>query len=154
MSDRIAIMDDGRILQIGTPDEMYHRPKNQFVAGFIGNPPISFCPGAVQDNRFVTDGLDFDLPERVRNVAGAAGSKVTIGIRPENLQPDSATPVEGKISFVESQGREVLYDLTLSGGKILRSIQSGTQNYKLGDQVRWGFDANAVFFFDQDGNRI
>ena len=154
MCDRIALMNKGKIQQIGTPDEMYHQPQNQFVAGFIGNPPISFYPGAVQDGRFVADGLDFDLPERVRTMTSAAGPKLTIGVRPEHIQPESTSPVEGKISFVESQGREVLYDLTLSDGKVLRSIQSGAQTYKLGDQVRWGIDASAVFFFDQDGNRI
>ncbi len=154
MCDRIALMNEGKIQQIGAPDEMYHDPRNRFVAGFIGNPPISFYSGSVEGNRFVAEGLAFDMPEIVANSPIAAGRKITIGIRPEYIQPDFATAIEAEISFVEAQGREVLYDLMLSDGQVLRSIQSGTQRYKLGDRVRGGLDTGAIFFFDEDGNRI
>ena len=154
MCDRIALMNKGKIQQIGTPDEMYHQPQNRFVAGFIGSPPISFCDGVIQDNRFVTEGLDFDLPDRFETASMAAGQKVTIGVRPEYVQPELAVPIEGKIAFVESQGREVLYDLTLTGGKVFRSIQGGGRNFKLGENVRWGIDIGAIFFFGEQGNGI
>ncbi len=154
MSDRIVIMDDGRILQIGTPDEMYHRPSNKFVAGFIGNPPISFADGKVEDGRFVTEGLDFDLPDRIKKASVTAGQNITLGVRPEYLQPDFATPIEAEITFIENQGREALYDLTLAGGHVFRSIQSGEPICKLGDKIRWGIDADASFFFDDQGKRI
>ncbi len=154
MCDRIALMNKGKIQQIGTADEMYHQPQNRFVAGFIGSPPISFCDGVIQDNRFVTEGLDFDLPDRFETASMAAGQKVTIGVRPEYVRPEFAVPIEGKIAFVESQGREVLYDLTLTGGKVFRSIQGGGRKFKLGENVRWGIDIGAIFFFDEQGNRI
>ena len=83
-----------------------------------------------------------------------AGLNLTVGVRPEYLHPDFATPIEGEITFIESQGREVLYDLTLSGGQVFRSIQSRKQVCELGDRVRWGIDADAIFFFDGQGNRI
>ena len=82
------------------------------------------------------------------------GQKVTIGVRPEFLEPEFAVAIEGEITFVESQGREVLYDLTLAGGKVFRSIQGGGRKFKLGENVRWGIDADAIFFFDEQGNRI
>ena len=154
MCDRIALMNEGKIQQIGNPNEMYHQPRNTFVAGFIGNPPISFCDGTVEDGRFVTEGLGFDLPDRIKGAFVSTGQKITIGVRPEHIQPDFAAPIEGEISFVESQGREVLYDLTLSDGQVFRSIQSGAQDHKLGDRVRWGVDTGAVFFFGEDGRRI
>ena len=154
MCDRIALMNKGRIQQFSTPTDMYHAPKNIFVAGFIGSPPISFCPGVIQDNRFVADGVSFDLPAHVRNASLVPGQKVTAGIRPESIQPDLAAPVAGKISFVETQGREILYDVSLPHGRILRSIQPGRQNFNLGDEVRWGIDTGAVLFFDEDDNRI
>ncbi len=154
MCDRIALMNDGKIQQIGTPDEMYQQPRNRFVAGFIGNPPISFCDGVIQDHRFVTEGLDFDLPDRFEAASITAGQKVTIGVRPEYVRPEFAVPIEGEITFVESQGREVLYDLTLAGGKVFRSIQGGGPKFKIGENVRWGIDIGATFFFDERGNRI
>jgi inositol-phosphate transport system ATP-binding protein len=154
MSDRIAIMDEGRILQIGTPDEMYHRPENKFIAGFIGNPPISFADGKVEDGRFVAEGLEFDLPDHIKKASLTAGQNITVGIRPEFLQPDFATPIEGVVTFIENQGREILYDLTLAGGQVFRSIQSGKQVCQLGDRIRWGIDVDASLFFEEQGDRI
>ena len=154
MCDRIALMNKGKIHQIGTPDEMYHQPRNRFVAGFIGNPPISFADGTIEDGRFVTPGLDFELPDRIKGASVTAGQNISLGVRPEYLQPDFATPIEGEITFIESQGREILYDLTLTGGRVFRSIQSGEQVCQLGDRIRWGIDTDAVLFFDQRGNRI
>ena len=154
MCDRIALMNKGKIQQIGTPDEMYHQPQNRFVAGFIGNPPISFADGKIEDGRFVTPGLRFELPDRIKGASVTAGQNITVGVRPEYLQPNFATLIEGEITFVESQGREILYDLTLAGGQVFRSIQSGKQVSELGGRIRWGIDADAVFFFDEHGNRI
>ena len=154
MCDRIALMNDGKIQQIGTPDEMYHQPQNRFVAGFIGNPPLSFAGGKIEDGCFVSQGLRFELPDRIKGASVTAGQNITVGVRPEHLQPNFATPIEGEITFVESQGREILYDLTLAGGQVFRSIQSGDQVCKLGDRIRWGIDAVAIFFFDEKGNRL
>ncbi|MCH9018774.1 MAG: ABC transporter ATP-binding protein [Proteobacteria bacterium] len=154
MCDRIALMNEGKIQQIGSPDDMYHRPENKFIAGFIGNPPISFADGKVEDGCFVTEGLRIELPDRIKGAAVSAGQNISVGVRPEYLRPDFATPIEGEITFIETQGREVLYDLTLAGGQVFRSIQSGEQVCGVGDRIRWGIDADSVFFFGEDGNRI
>jgi inositol-phosphate transport system ATP-binding protein len=154
MCDRIALMNEGKIQQIGSPDDMYHRPENKFIAGFIGNPPISFADGKVEDGSFVTEGLRIELPDRIKGASVSAGQNITVGVRPEYLHPDFATPIEGEITFIESQGREILYDLTLAGGQVFRSIQSGEQVCRLGDRIHWGIDADAVFFFDEQGNRM
>ena len=154
MCDRIALMNEGKIQQIGSPDEMYHQPQNRFVAGFIGNPPISFADGTIEDGCFAAPGLRFELPDRVKAASVTAGQNITLGVRPEYLQPDFPTPIEGEITFIESQGREVLYDLTLAGGQVFRSIQSGKKVCALGDRIRWGIDADAILFFDERGNRI
>ena len=154
MCDRIALMNEGKIQQIGSPDEMYHQPRNRFVAGFIGNPPISFADGTIEDGCFVAPGLRFELPDRIKAASVTAGQKITLGVRPEYLQPDFATPIEGEVTFIESQGREILYDLTLDGGQVFRSIQSGQKACAIGDRIRWGIDADAIFFFDDHGNWI
>ncbi|MCH8236786.1 MAG: TOBE domain-containing protein [Proteobacteria bacterium] len=83
-----------------------------------------------------------------------AGLNLTVGVRPEYLHPDFATPIEGEITFVESQGREFFYDLTLAGGQVFQSIQSGEQVCKPADRICWGIDADAIFFFNEQGNRI
>ena len=152
MCDRIALMNEGKIQQIGSPDEMYHQPRNRFVAGFIGNPPISFADGTIEDGCFVAPGLRFELPDRIKGASVTAGQNITLGVRPEYLQPDLATPIEGEITFIESQGREILYDLTLDGGQVFRSIQSGKKVCAIGDRIRWGINADAIFLFDEQGN--
>lgn len=154
MCDRIALMHNGKIQQIGTPEDMYHRPENRFIAGFIGNPPISFADGLVEDGCFVSQGLRFDLPDRIKQSSVTAGQPITVGVRPEFLQPNLPIPIEGEITFVEDQGRENLYDITLAGGQVFRSIQTGERVGKLGDQVQWGIDAEAVLYFDEQGNRL
>ena len=83
-----------------------------------------------------------------------AGQKISVGIRPEFVHPDFKSTIEAEITCIESQGREILYDLTLIGGQVIRSIQSGERKGKLGDNIRWGIDADSVLFFDRRGDRI
>jgi inositol-phosphate transport system ATP-binding protein len=154
MCDRIALMNEGRILQIGTPGEMYRAPKNTVVAAFIGSPPISFCTGAVRDGRFVAEGIAFEAPDRLIRATRAANGAITIGVRPESLQSEGGVPVDGVIAAVEPHGRETLYTLTLAGGAILRSVQTGRESRRPGEKVRWGLDAASVLFFDAAGERI
>ncbi len=153
MCDRIALLNAGRLEQVATPEIMYHRPDTAFVAGFIGSPPISFYEGIVQDGRFVAAGLDFELADHLK-AAVRPGQAVTLGLRPENLQPDLPCPVDGRVSFVEAQGRETIYDLTLADGSVLRSVRGGGRAHHVGENVRWGLDPAAIHLFDAEGRRI
>ena len=152
--DRIALMNEGRIEQIATPTEIYDQPKNRFVASFIGSPPIAFYTGTVRGRRFEGEALAFELPEFLRDMSGKKGRTLTLGIRPEAMQPNLPIPVDGTVASVEPQGRETLYGLRLSDNQLLRSVQSGGQRFKLGKRVHWGLDPIALLFFDQDGNSI
>lgn len=136
MCDRIAIMNDGRIVQIDTPSEMYRNPHDKFVAGFLGNPPISFvAPG--------------DLP----GFEAPAGSD-RIGLRPEHIGPQFGTGLKGEVRFIETQGREDLFDIALPSGQLVRSIQPARSGIALGQQVDWGFDTAAALSFDRSGARL
>ena len=154
MSDRIAIMKDGEILQVASPTEMYHEPINDFVAGFLGNPPIAFLDAHVQDGsiHLMNGKIQFNFlgSSTLKN-----GTKIRLGIRPEHYQPSNPIQIHGTISFVETQGRENLYDVMLDNGSILRSIQSSaTESFEKSAQVNWGIQPNKVLIFDQDGQRI
>jgi multiple sugar transport system ATP-binding protein len=91
MSDRIAVMSDGRVQQYGPPEEIYYDPVNLFVAGFIGSPAMNFLPGRVEVNGGVTsvvgdDGWTYPLtPENARKASHATNGRVIIGARPANL---------------------------------------------------------------------
>ena len=151
MCDRIAIMDQGRIVQLATPTEMYHAPRTAFVAGFLGNPPISFLKGAVQGGNILLSG-SVTMPGRL--AAGLEGAVVSLGIRPENFGPHGDIPLTGTVSFVETQGRENLYDVRLPDGTVLRSIQPVRGDVAVGDTVTWGAVSDKVMVFAGDGTRL
>ena len=154
MCDRIAIMNDGKIQQISNPADMYSDPMNTFVAGFIGNPPISFYDGALEENSFVGTAMRFKLREAELSMGLQEGQKLKIGVRPEFVQPDFGDEIQGKVSFVEPQGRETLYDIELEDGHVIRSIQVGSQRYQLGEAIQWGMDHKNVLLFDGNGDKI
>jgi inositol-phosphate transport system ATP-binding protein len=150
MSDRIAIMEEGRIVQIAEPMEMYGEPASDFVAGFLGNPPISFLDGRIEGGTFLHPESGLRIPSN----GVPDQSKVRAGIRPEHVQASGGVPIEGEISFFEAHGRETLYELKLSGGGTLRSIQASSPDKQIGDLVQWGIDPNAIFLFSADGERL
>ncbi|MBX4862160.1 ABC transporter ATP-binding protein [Rhizobium sophorae] len=153
MCDRIAIMKEGEIVQIATPAEMYNDPKTAFVAGFLGNPPITFLRGVVDKGAFTIPQSEIRVP--LPDTVGAAeGTKLMLGVRPEHFTPAGDIAVPGKVTFAETQGRENLYDVALAGGPLLRSIQPVRNDIHVGDDVRWAIDSRGVFVFDENGRRL
>ncbi|MBB3913772.1 ABC transporter ATP-binding protein [Rhizobium fabae] len=153
MCDRIAIMKEGEIVQIATPAEMYNDPKTAFVAGFLGNPPITFLRGVLDKGAFTIPESEIRVPLR-DTVAVAEGTKLMLGVRPEHFTPAGDIAVPGKVTFAETQGRENLYDVLLSGGPLLRSIQPVRNDIHVGDDVFWAIDSRGVFVFDENGRRL
>lgn len=150
MCDRIALMNDGQIVQYDTPENMYKNPANSFVAGFLGNPPISFLDAVVADGKAVLPGnVQLSLPDKMGHPTG-----LSIGIRPELFGPQFGNGVKGQIAFVETQGREDLFDVRLADQSMLRSIQPSGSGLKIGDHVDWGLSENELLFFDAEGSRL
>ncbi|MEV4605104.1 ABC transporter ATP-binding protein [Neorhizobium sp. LMR1-1-1.1] len=153
MCDRIAIMKKGEIVQIDTPADMYSNPRTSFVAGFLGNPPISFLSGIAMENSFSVAPIKLRVPLGAHEGI-ADGTQLKLGVRPEHFGPEGDIAVEGKIAFAETQGRENLYDVALADGSVLRSIQPAGRNWALGDTVRWFIDSKSAFVFSDDGRRL
>jgi multiple sugar transport system ATP-binding protein len=86
MADRIVVMRDGRVEQMGPPLDLYDRPANLFVAGFLGSPAMNTFEGRISGGRFVGDGIALDLPDGLRSIAD--GQAVVAGVRPEKFVPD------------------------------------------------------------------
>ncbi|MEO0990598.1 MAG: ABC transporter ATP-binding protein [Pseudomonadota bacterium] len=136
MCDRIALMNDGQIVQIDTPTGMYRNPQDKFVAGFLGNPPISFVAPAALNGTPVPDGT------------------TEVGVRPEHFGPQFGNGLKGEIQFVEPQGREDLFDVTLTDGTVLRSIQPAGSDITPGQSIDWGVEARSLLCFDRTGARL
>ncbi|MEF2070687.1 ABC transporter ATP-binding protein [Consotaella aegiceratis] len=151
MCDRIAIMRKGEIQQMAKPADMYRNPVNQFVAGFLGNPPIVFLEGkVVAEGRFETaQGLTLPLPSRLGGLG--LGQPVTVGVRPEHFGTVGSTTIAGRVTFVEPQGRESLFDVEVAPGAVLRSVQPARDDVAIGDAVTWPLDVERLLVFDANG---
>ncbi|WP_051332168.1 ABC transporter ATP-binding protein [Cucumibacter marinus] len=160
LADRIVVLRDGRVEQIGTPEDVYRRPASTFVAGFIGSPPINLIAGTVRPLPgklgLVPDAnpaLTFDLPEEFDF---SSGQHITLGVRPENLvlvSPAGKQELEGKVVFCESSGQESAVTLDLGGLQLVSSIW-GEEAPLIGNMVGVEIRAGEVLLFDERGIRV
>ncbi len=143
MADRVAVFSTGALQQFATPDDLYARPANTFVAGFVGHPPMNLIPGTFQDGTFAGGGLRLSLPASVSPGPG------TIGLRPEDLAPGTA--IRGRVILVETLGRQVLVTMDLDGTtvKMVADIRPA-----VGTQIGIGYDPGRLHCFGADGRRL
>jgi ABC-type sugar transport system ATPase subunit len=168
LGERVAVLDRGRLQQIAAPRELYARPTNRFVAGFIGSPPMNLLPGRVHadaDGRalVLVAGQAMALPETLAAAARAQGSAlVTWGVRPEQLR--LATPHPGtlraRVVHLEFLGYEVLAHLALEAGEgdslearlVARLEHAG--DLERGAVVALEVDPEGVNLFGSDGEAL
>lgn len=156
MSDRIAIMNQGKLQQFGTPDEVYFQPANIFVAGFIGSPAMNFVDGEIaqQDGTlyFRRGKIRYPLPERLarRLQERGASSGVTLGIRPETIGVTHEGPagLEGIVYVEEPLGSDVFLTVQVENTNII--VRTDPEfRAGFGDPVRLHFNPQKIYLFDQ-----
>ena len=145
MADRIICMREGRIEQIGTPKDLYHRPSSLFIAGFIGSPPINLVAGHAANGALKINGSTL-------RVSGATGD-VTLGLRPEHLAFDT-TGLPGRIGQIEPMGREVLYVVETGVGYVRLLKQGSEIDHAIGESVHVGFASADSLLFDTATGRL
>ncbi|MFH5776349.1 ABC transporter ATP-binding protein [Paracoccus broussonetiae] len=155
LADRIVIMQDGHIVQVGTPLEVFENPVNTFVATFIGSPPMNLLSGVVKAGQVVlADGTAIPLPPGLRVTDGR---KVQLGIRADNIMPEghSLPPtahmaqVEMQVTLTEPLGTETLLFATLAGTE----VQAKMLNPRLvapGEVLRFGISLDKCHLFDAE----
>jgi multiple sugar transport system ATP-binding protein len=156
VADRMCIMRDGGVAQIGTPQEIYNLPNSQYVAEVIGAPPINFipCTRAEIAGAFLADGGDLAL----KFASDAAPGAFSFGIRPEDIvvgrSAEGSPSVAGTIYEVEPLGAFTIVDITV-GDHVLRAQLAGQHAFELGEAVHLSFDAAKVHLFDgETGARL
>jgi multiple sugar transport system ATP-binding protein len=150
MADRIVVMHDGIIEQIGTPLELFDRPGNLFVAQFIGSPAMNVIEGEVQAGQVVALGQRWPLPPGLKP---ADGSKVHYGIRPTDL-PLAGQGIAAEVLVIEPTGAETELLLDVGGQKLV-SVNHGRTDVKPGDTVHLHVDPAKVHVFDgRNGQRL
>jgi multiple sugar transport system ATP-binding protein len=163
MGDRIVVMNAGHIQQIGPPLELYERPANRFVAGFIGSPAMNFIDGIVRDDagepRAVMLNGHFDVPVPVRGrmaVAALRSQRLTLGIRPEDislrgtaLPPGQTVELDAVVEGVEPMGNEIFVYARAAGQEIVARI-APNRLPAVDEAVRLVFDTDRIHFFDPE----
>ncbi|HEU4373813.1 MAG TPA: ABC transporter ATP-binding protein [Telluria sp.] len=141
LATRIVVMRGGHIQQVGAPAEVYERPANLFVAGFLGAPAMNFLDGA-QDasGRFTAGHLSVDLP--------AAGARAAVlGIRPEHIAIAPGAPLAGTVTLVEPMGNHQIVWID-AGGQLLSAMVHDNRAFAPGAAIRFAVDASRASLFD------
>ena len=146
MASRIAILDQGALQQVGTPQDVYHAPANVFVARFIGSPAMNVLDGVVVEGGGVSVG-DGEFPIDERWVDPVPGDAVLVGVRPEHLHL-ATEGAAATVTHVEWLGHEQLVHLDLAGESFPIRIDEETTAPAVGATVRLGAEARHVHLFD------
>ena len=159
MADQIVVLRDGVVEQTGKPIELYARPRNQFVAGFLGAPQMNFLPATViggEPGRLVLSvdegRATLPLPARARELA--VGSAATLGIRPEHLTFDPQGDLAATVEAVEVLGSESIVHARLGSGTPCTISLRGIVGANAGETIRLGFDDRFLHVFDAEGTTV
>ena len=124
LADKIVIMRDGHIEQVGTPEEVFAHPSNAFVATFVGSPAMNMLPAMVENGRIVGDHLDLPVPARLSGKV-QTGQKVTIGIRPPDIslvEKDAEGALAASVEVTEYLGKEALLDIRVGARELIAEV--------------------------------
>ncbi|MEN9485278.1 MAG: hypothetical protein RJB37_3158, partial [Pseudomonadota bacterium] len=155
LADRIAVMKAGVIQQIGSPDEIYTRPVNLFVAGFLGSPTMNTLRGKLVTRSggttFVGDTLSTDVSAYPFATPATDGREVVLGVRPEQVRlahtVGDATPHTGRLTLIEPLGPQKIVWFTV-GDVLLSAIADDQWQGTVGHAIAFGFDLPRASMFD------
>jgi multiple sugar transport system ATP-binding protein len=159
MATRIAVMKDGLLQQVGTPQDLYERPANMFVAGFIGSPAMNFFPvtvsGAPEDVHLDAENIKVQVPAAAAPaLAPYLGNEIVFGIRPENIHDREFQPsdirgaaLEAQVDVTELMGNEVFLHLLADGEQFLARVDPRTKA-RPGNTIQVVFDMDRMHAFD------
>ncbi len=159
LGDRVVVMRDGWVQQVGDPMELYNEPANRFVAGFIGSPAMNFANvriGGANGALYAEgDGIRLKVPGPLTNRLGPyAGKEVALGIRPEDMRvAHDADPIEmsldAVVEVVERLGSEILLDVAVGQGTMVAAVEP-TVGAKVHERLRLAVNPHRMHFFDSD----
>ncbi|QRM53723.1 ABC transporter ATP-binding protein [Sinorhizobium sp. BG8] len=145
MGDKIGVLDNGHLVQTGTPQEIYNNPRNTFVARSVGSPPMNLLDGKLLNGRAVMTPNSFELPYEGQVVAD--DRPLTFGIRPEDLFLDRGAPAEARVHDIENHGVEKILTLRV-GSSMLRATVPARTGVEIEEAVRFAWDPAKVVLFD------
>jgi ABC-type sugar transport system ATPase subunit len=153
LADKIVVLKDGEVMQVGAPMDLFNMPANEFVAGFLGSPQMNFFDGTMASLAkngstagFSGDGIDI---KGVRLVSGGKrrGDPARLGIRPQHLVLDAGGSLAGTVTLVERLGTETIVELLTRQETVFRFASAETPDLQTGQEVRFSFDAAKAHLF-------
>ena len=157
LGDRVVVMKDGWIQQVGEPLELYGKPTNRFVAGFIGSPAMNFAEVTITEanGALTAESSGFRVlvpPARAGNLKAHKGQRVTLGIRPEDLHIATGADPAGYtfdtvVDVVEPLGSEILLDVKSGSNSLVARVEP-TVRVKVHEGIRLGLNPDRLHFFD------
>ena len=147
MGDRIAVLNKGRIIQIGTPEDIYDRPATMFVAQLVGTPRINLVEANREDSTLYVSNSVIHLPIPV---GVDLPPSFLLGVRPEDVQPHSDGQFPGQIALIEPLGVETILHIK-TGEQTLLSLIPGLTDLRIGDEVRFNIVRERLHYFGPDG---
>jgi multiple sugar transport system ATP-binding protein len=159
MADRIVILRDGVVQQIGSPHEVYDRPANTFVAMFVGSPPMNLLPGRLTTNN---GGRRFEGPvtvelEGLGPIDVPDNDEITLGIRPENIELAGANEpatIPGAVELVEAIGSDSFLSVAIADGESVMVRVAADSRVEEGEWVHLRFPPRRIRLFDANGGRV
>ncbi|OIU73249.1 ABC transporter ATP-binding protein [Rossellomorea aquimaris] len=159
MATRIVVMKDGLIQQVGSPKEVYDKPENVFVGGFIGSPAMNFFYGKIEEGSFVIGTSKVSVPEgkmKVLRDQGYVGKDIILGVRPEDIHDEpifidtaQGAKIKAKIEVSELTGAETMLYSQIEGQDFVARVDSRT-DISAGQTIELAFDMNKAHFFDSE----
>ena len=143
MGDKVAVLNKGKLVQVGTPWEIYNRPRDLFVASFVGSPSMNLLPGAVSGGECSL----FGGAQKLKMPVKSGASEVTVGIRSEDVEVGPESPVEAVIHDVENHGVEKIVTLRVNDVLLKATVSSKIQT-SVDAKVRFGLDPDKAHYFD------
>jgi multiple sugar transport system ATP-binding protein len=150
MGDKVGVLNQGRIIQVATPHEIYNRPRDLFVAGFVGSPAMNLVPAEVRDGRLtalagrIELAAEGPLRERLLHSTGP----VTVGIRSEDIRIGPQEPAEARVHDVENLGVEKIVTLRVAE-QLLRATAPAALELPIDSTVRFGWNPQKLHCFDR-----
>jgi multiple sugar transport system ATP-binding protein len=164
LADRVALMNDGRIEQIGTPHELYHQPKTHFVAGFIGSPAMNFIAGKLEQNGVglkirLSDAISLPVPEsRAARYRSVLGKEVLFGLRPEHVTEPRHNDRQDReftvtLDVVEPMGMETMVYFSINGSEVCGRVEPSSAKAS-GEPMRLYANVDHMHLIDPQTNLV
>jgi len=151
LADKIVVLKEGQVMQVGAPMELFERPANEFVAGFLGSPKMNFFDGVLSTMQngsasFTGEGLKVD-DVRLVSAEKCEGASVKLGIRPQHILPDLTGALAGTVVLVEQLGTDTVLELVTENDTPFRVASAGKLDFAPGQSVNFRFDPECAHLF-------